>query len=436
METNERTDPAVLSLDELETELATLASHLYAGTCRWLELVAEIDRRGSWADEGQGSCAAWLAWRCALTPRAAREHVRVARRLPELLLTRAAFAHGELSYAKVRALTRVATAENEEELLHLARALTAAQLERAVRAYRRVTTEESRDLQESAYLDVSWEPDGSLAIHGRLAPEDGALLMRALDALRDADWERRRGSAEPRPPKQASRAEALVAVADAALAHTGEGRPAGERYQVVVHVDESALSHEGAGGCELEDGSALSSETARRIACDASVVRNGRKTRAIPPAMRRGLRARDRGCRFPAARTGASSTPTMSTTGLEAARPGWTTCSCSAAGITGSSTKAATASTGKAGSTTRGDPACPRFRACRAAARLPCWLVPVRSRSTATPVRRRSRRRSICLSIASSAVSARLSCCHSSSTIRSCSSSGGRGIRIASMSGM
>jgi uncharacterized protein DUF222/HNH endonuclease len=299
METNERTDPAVLSLDELETELATLASHLYAGTCRWLELVAEIDRRGSWADEGQGSCAAWLAWRCALTPRAAREHVRVARRLPELLLTRAAFAHGELSYAKVRALTRVATAENEEELLHLARALTAAQLERAVRAYRRVTTEESRDLQESAYLDVSWEPDGSLAIHGRLAPEDGALLMRALDALRDADWERRRGSAEPRPPKQASRAEALVAVADAALAHTGEGRPAGERYQVVVHVDESALSHEGAGGCELEDGSALSSETARRIACDASVVRNGRKTRAIPPAMRRGLRARDRGCRFP-----------------------------------------------------------------------------------------------------------------------------------------
>ena len=74
-------DLAVLSFDELEDELATLASHLYAGTCRWLELVGEIDRRGEWAESGRASCAEWLAWRCALTPRAAREHVRVARRL-------------------------------------------------------------------------------------------------------------------------------------------------------------------------------------------------------------------------------------------------------------------------------------------------------------------------------------------------------------------
>jgi hypothetical protein len=83
------------------------------------------------------------------------------------------------------------------------------------------------------------------------------------------------------------------------MAHAGESRPAGERYQVVVHADENVLAHDGAGGCELEDGSALSPETARRLACDASLVRNGRKTRAIPPAMRRALRSRDRGCRFP-----------------------------------------------------------------------------------------------------------------------------------------
>ena len=68
-----------------------------------------MDRRGGWADVGSGSCAEWLAWRCAVSPRAAREHVRVARRLPELPLIHAAFARGELSYAKVRALTRVAT---------------------------------------------------------------------------------------------------------------------------------------------------------------------------------------------------------------------------------------------------------------------------------------------------------------------------------------
>ncbi len=292
-------DLSGLSLDELEVELATLASHLYAGTCRWLELVGELERRGGWADSGCSSLAEWLAWRCALTPRAAREHVRVARCLPELPLVHTAFARGELSYAKVRALTRVATAGNEEELLGLARVFTAAQLERAVRAYRRVTTAEARELQESAYLSVFWDADGSLAVHGRLAPEDGALLLRALDAMRDTQWNERRGSAEPRPARQASNAEALVAVAEAALAHPDGSRPGGERYQIVVHADESALTHDGGGGCELDDGAALAPETARRLACDASTVRNGRKTRTIPPALRRALRARDRGCQFP-----------------------------------------------------------------------------------------------------------------------------------------
>src|SRR5207247_2233071 len=124
-----------LTLAELEDEIATLASHLYAGTCRWLELVAELDRRGAWAESGSGSCAEWLAWRCALSPRAAREHVRVARRLGELPLIRAAFGRGRLSYAKVRALTRVATAESEDELLALARHATAAQLDRMIGAY-------------------------------------------------------------------------------------------------------------------------------------------------------------------------------------------------------------------------------------------------------------------------------------------------------------
>ena len=292
-------DLEALSFDELEDELATLSSHLYAGTCRWLELVGELDRRGEWAESGRASCAEWLAWRCALTPRAAREHVRVARRLTELPLIHETFSRGELSYAKVRALTRVATAENEVELLEVARFFTAAQLERSVRAYRRVTTEEACQQQENAHLSVFWEPDGSLSIHGRLAPEDGALLLRVLDAVRDSLWQESRGSAEPRPQRQASNAEALVAVAEAALAHPQESRPGGERYQVVVHADEAVLAHDGDGGCELEEGSALSPETARRLACDASLVRNGRKSRTIPPALRRALRARDRGCRFP-----------------------------------------------------------------------------------------------------------------------------------------
>ena len=290
------TNLEALPRDALEAELATLASHLYAGTCRWLELVAELDRRSGWAEAGVRSCAEWLAWRCALTPRSAREHVRVARALGELPETHASFARGELSYAKVRAMTRVATRENEGEFLRLARVCTAAQLERSVRAFRRVTTAEARAQREQAELSVFWNPDGSLEIHGRLAPEDGALLLRALEAARDSGW---RGSAEPRPARQASLAEALVAVAEAALASPDKTRSGGERYQVVVHVDEAVLTTDAAGGCALEDGSALAPETARRVSCDASVVRNGRKSRAISPALRRALRARDRGCRFP-----------------------------------------------------------------------------------------------------------------------------------------
>lgn len=255
-------------MEELEAELAALASHLYAGTCRWLELVGELDRRGGFAESGVGSLAEWLAWRCALTPRAAREHVRVARRLPGLPLVHGAFARGELSYAKVRALTRVARAEDEGELLELARVWTAAQLERAVRAYRRLTTAEARELQEGAYLSVCWEADGSLALHGRLAPEDGALLLRALEAVRDTRWREGRGSAEPRPARQASNAEALVGVAEAALARPEGSRPGGERYLVVPHADQTPFF----------------TTTARAAASSRTAARSPPRPRAGSPA--------------------------------------------------------------------------------------------------------------------------------------------------------
>jgi hypothetical protein len=304
MTTTDMSEPDDLSVDELRDEIETLAAHIYAGTCRWLDLVGELDRRGTWSEWGCGSCAEWLAWRCALLPRAAREHVRVARCLPELPLVHAAFAHGELSYAKVRALTRVATADSEEELLNLARAMTAAQLERAVRAYRRVTTAQAEEVHADAHLVYSWDDDGALIVRARLAPEDGALFLRALEHARDELNEARRGSAEPRRP---TNAEAVAAMADMALSGEG-GRSGGDRYQVVVHADADALADD-ADGAALDDGPAIAAETARRLACDAAVVamserngnalRVGRKTRTVPPALRRALTARDRGCRFP-----------------------------------------------------------------------------------------------------------------------------------------
>lgn len=91
-----------------------------------------------------------------------------------------------------------------------------------------------------------------------------------------------------------------MAVAEAALSNTDCSRSGGERYRVVVTADADVLADdEGDGSCALEDGSAIAPETARRLACDASLVRSGRETRTVPAAMRRALQARDRGCRFP-----------------------------------------------------------------------------------------------------------------------------------------
>jgi hypothetical protein len=206
-------------------------------------------------------------------------------------------------------LTRIAEPESEEELIELALQLTAAQLDRAVRAYRRVTTDEAAALQDTAYLGWCWDDDGSLVVQGRLAPEDGAVFLEALEASRNALRVRRReaagGSAEPRP----TNAEALAAMADSALSAAAGARSGGERHQVVVHVDEAALAAVADGECVLADGPALAPETARRLSCDSSVVtvaaRNGealsvgRKTRSVPPPLRRALQRRDRGCRFP-----------------------------------------------------------------------------------------------------------------------------------------
>src|SRR5438046_6208501 len=125
------------TLDRLGDEIAELSAHLDAATARLLDLIREYDAREGW-NTGFSSCAAWLAWRVGCAPGAAREHVRVARALGTQPLLSQALARGELSYAKVRALTRVATPETEERLLAVGRAGTAAHVERIVRGGGRV----------------------------------------------------------------------------------------------------------------------------------------------------------------------------------------------------------------------------------------------------------------------------------------------------------
>jgi hypothetical protein len=295
---------------------------------RWLALVAEFDARDGWESwAGIRSCAEWIAWRCALSPRAGREHVRVARTLRDLPLTRDAFDNGRLSYSKVRVLTRVADGDSEADLLELARHATAAQLERMLRAFRRVTREEVNTAYESRHVAYYWEEDGSLRISARLPAEEGALVVAALEAARSFLREeqrrgRTRGPAEPREPGGAhsashgarycphpTNADALVAVAESALARAPSALSGGPRHEVVVHVDLGALVQDGDGSARLRDGPAICSHTARRLGCDSTlttvlerdgeILSVGRKTRAVPTPIRRGLEVRDQGCRFP-----------------------------------------------------------------------------------------------------------------------------------------
>jgi len=159
------------STDRISEEIAGLAAQLDAGTCRFLGLVAEFDRRSGWADAGASSCAAWLSWRCAISPTTAREQVRVAQNLGRLPRTAALFARGRLSYSKVRAITRLENVEHEEALLSIAVDATAAQLERAVRDYRTVArlSGEATATRAQRFLRLDHQQDGSVRLRGRLS---------------------------------------------------------------------------------------------------------------------------------------------------------------------------------------------------------------------------------------------------------------------------
>src|SRR3989441_1108465 len=182
-------------MDRLGDEIAELSAHLDAATGRLLDLIREFDARGGWG-KGFHSCAGWLTWRVGLDPGAARERVRVARALGTLPRLAQALARGELSYAKIRALTRVATPETEERLLAVGRAGTAEHVERIVRGWRRV--DRNAEAMESAKrhagrgLHVYQDEDGMVVVRGRLESEVGAMLMRALAAARETLCKRAR----------------------------------------------------------------------------------------------------------------------------------------------------------------------------------------------------------------------------------------------------
>ena len=168
-------------------ELCCQAAHLTAAEYRWLRLLGEFDEAGGWAAAGARSCAAWLSWACGVTAPAARERVRVARALPALPLVCASFGAGRLSHSKVRAITRIASPENEQLLVTYGESATAAQLETVVRGFRRVRrAQDGRDAaeqHENRYVRHRIDEEGFVRIDARLwdgTPPDYSLAVGLL----------------------------------------------------------------------------------------------------------------------------------------------------------------------------------------------------------------------------------------------------------------
>ena len=301
----------MLTVEELGEEIATLSVHLDAARHRLLQCIRQFDESRGWYTQGAVSCAHWLSWRIGLDLGTAREKVRVANALGQLPQIDEALRVGKLSYAKVRALTRVATRANEAKLLDLALVATGAQLERICRGYRGAMNQDRPCVPEDRSVRKRLLPGGMVKLEIVLSADEADLVMRALDCAREisAEVSTPLATTTDESPAWPSRPDGVVALAEAYLAGNRGDGAAADRYQVMVHVDQDPLAPDGVLAATLEDGTGVSAETFRRLACDCGLVATagdeptamtvGRRTRAIPPAIRRALQLRDQGCRFP-----------------------------------------------------------------------------------------------------------------------------------------
>ncbi|WP_147917565.1 HNH endonuclease signature motif containing protein [Ruania zhangjianzhongii] len=337
---------------ELADELGSLAAEIAAHTARFLHVLAEFDAQQGWQQyAGMCSSAHWLSWRCGISASTAREHVRIARALSALPLTDTEFAAGRLSYSKVRAITRVGTAANEDELVQAAKAASAVQLDRLCAGIRTgASLEEINAQHRRRRLSYRVDDDGSVCLSIRSAPEDGAVIVEALRRAQDylehtetaADHATASSLADDLAHTEHTLLDALVLICEQSSVgpvRTPEALPApkgpgdcvraSRRSETVLHAtlnDLADAAGSGITGPHLELGPALHPETARRLSCDTGVVlqlhedapagarrevlisANGRSGRTIDlgrrhrrpnAALFRALWDRDQGCVFP-----------------------------------------------------------------------------------------------------------------------------------------
>jgi hypothetical protein len=288
-------------IDDLESSLIASWQEVTQATHRFLVLLREFDLRQGWKAYGNVDCAEWLNWRCGISRVTAQEKVRVARALWLLPQIDAAFAQGDLSYSKVRALSRVATERNETDLLTFALKATAAQVESYCRRLRNgdaeVSAADAKRLHESRSLSRHFREDGTGTLTVELPNAELELVLKALEYVAQSLPD------DPSRSLFAKGADALLQMARDALAGRSDNGSAPENYQVVVHVDATALSRLG-GEADVP------LPTVRRLCCDGAVVpivdgddgralNVGRKQRIVPTAIKRAVFARDRACTFP-----------------------------------------------------------------------------------------------------------------------------------------
>jgi Domain of unknown function (DUF222) len=307
---------------EFSQRIGALAPHVHAGTAELVDLAAAFDTEGSWADPGMRSCAHWLSINIGVDVWTGGEMVRVGHALERLPALHAAFADGRLSFDKMRAVTRVATPEDDEVWLQIALHASGGQLARICRGVRQALAADDPRRQDDPLLKrgvrVWWRDDGMLELMAVLPQEDGAVVMAALDAAAEIVAGEERAVPSPdQPALDASRrtrpmlrADALLRVCEAWVVAAAQEPAVAPTTQVVVHVDAGVLSGRAPGGrSRIEDGPWLPLESVRRLSCDADVVtvteRNGlpidvgRARRVITPRLRLAMQCRDEGCRYP-----------------------------------------------------------------------------------------------------------------------------------------
>ncbi len=298
----------LLPIDDLDKAIVGLSTRINAETYELLVLIRQFDERAGWLRWGLANCAEWLHWRCDFGMNAAREKVRVAHALKSLPVTSAAFSSGQLSYSKVRAMTRVVAAHSEMEFVDFALQTTTARVEERCRELRCGQTD-STDVANRAHTNRSLRisrnaEQGTMTFTAELPIEVGELVEKALDKARDDSLSSAEFADESWTARQA---DALVKVATAFL-HEQRNAVANssDDYLVTVHVDQTALT-KGNGR------SGLPVESVKRLCCDGNAVvlvegdhgeplSIGRKTRMVPTAIKRALKARDKGCSFPGCR--------------------------------------------------------------------------------------------------------------------------------------